>query len=194
MRVTKSGLGAAFGSIALIATFTLAGGGAANAASTSDDTDANYSCWIDLSTNESLCVGEGVDLIAAVAEEAGVQISVPDDMPVGGFTASRARAASTFAVANTAATKTVISAIYDDINYGGGTLVMTVNSGTGCGYGFSNINSLGWGDRASSFRSYGGCETALFKNTGYTGTKIGYSGNKSSLGSMNDQASSWSVQ
>lgn len=148
---------------------------------------SGYACWADLSTGLSLCVDEGVDLVAAVAREYGVRLAVPDGA-IPGSLASSARLGS----ADPRATaSTVISVIYDNTSYGGGSYSLSV--GSGCGWGHTSLSSLGWNDRASSYRSFNGCSTALFANEGYTGTSTGYAGSASSLGGMNDQGSSWSV-
>ena len=199
MRIKSTGFGAALGTIALVATFTFTGASAANAApkASTDSPQSAASCWADISSGQSICVGAGEDLIATVEAEAGVDISVPAGMPIGGITTSSARTAASLlkvnAVASTAATQRVVSAVYDDINYGGGTFVMTA-TGAGCDWGITNIATYGWNDRVSSFKSYAGCTTALFKNINFGGTKVGYATNKASLGTMNDAASSWATE
>ena len=77
-----------------------------------------------------------------------------------------------------------------DINYGGGTLVLTAPS-SGCSWSVSNLDTYGWNDRASSFKSFAGCTTALWQDINFGGSHIGYSTNVSAFGSFNDQASSW---
>jgi hypothetical protein len=145
---------------------------------------------VDAQTQESLCVAAGQDLIAAVQREAGVTISIPAGNTVGGETITAGRAASALLVPASAQTATVVSAIYDDVNYGGGTLLMTATS-SGCGWYIANLGSFGWNDRASSFKSFAGCVTELWQNINFTGTHVGYATNEASFPSFNDQASSW---
>ncbi len=195
MRKTHSIIASALGTAALVATFTLAGAGAANA-STPDPTDSDSplpSCWEDVTTGESLCVPAGQDLFAAVQQEAGVSISVPSTFSIEGVTASALRADASLSTASAASSGAAVSAIYDDINYGGGVFVMTAPSG-GCSWGISSLVPYGWNDRASSFKSFSGCETAVYQNINFGGTKLGYATNKASFGSMNDAASSWATE
>jgi hypothetical protein len=195
MNRKQSILTTTLGTVTLVAAFAVTGGAAANA-STPDPTStdpASQSCWLDVSTQQSLCVPIGEDLIAAVQDEAGVTLVVPTGTTVGGVTVTAARkAAAAFAPASTQAA-TVVSGIYDDINYGGGSLFLTT-PGSGCSWSLSNLGSYGWNDRASSFKSFAGCTTALYQNINFGGTHIGYSTNVASFGSFNDQASSWRTQ
>jgi len=163
--------------------------GAAGPAS-ADDTGStgDYACWSDLGSGLSLCVDEGVDLVDAVAQEYGVNLVVPDGA-IPGSTAPSARLGSDARARST--TSTVISVIYDNTSYGGGSYALSIASG--CGWGYSSLAALGWNDRASSYRSFNGCTSALFANEGYSGASTGYAGSAASLGAMNDQGSSWSV-
>jgi hypothetical protein len=185
----------ALGTLALVATFTLAGGATANAATASHPSKAaaaNGSCWVDITTDQSLCVAAGVDLVAAVRSEAGVNLSAPTGTRVGGVTMTKAaRVASLLTVQ--ASGSQIVSAVYDDINYGGNSFLLS-SDGSGCDWGLSTLVPYGWNDRVSSFKSFAGCKTALFKNTNFGGTQSGYSSYKASLGSMNDAASSWATE
>jgi len=166
--------------------------GAAGPASAAGLPTADYACWADLGTGASLCVDRGVDLVAAVARERGVLLTVPDGAIPGSLRASARSASTGAATAGTAAVaSTVISVIYDNSGYGGGSYALSISSG--CGWGVAGLGSIGWNDRASSYRSFNGCTTALFANENYTGSSTGYTTNASGLGGLNDQASSWSV-
>lgn len=148
---------------------------------------ADHACWADLDSGLSLCVGKGVDLVAAVAEEYGVYLRVPEGAIPDSSGSSVPQPAET-----RVAVSTVISVIYDNASYSGASY--SLSSAGGCGYGYASLVPLGWNDRASSYRSYNGCSTALFANTNYTGSSTGYAANAAALGGMNNQASSWSVQ
>ena len=146
-------------------------------------------CWVDVSTKDSLCVDTGTDLIAAVVREKGIQLVVPDGTPIGGVPA---KASAATGLTRSIQASTVTGILYDDVNYGGGSFVAS-SSGTcpAASYGYASLSAYGWNDRASSFRSYAGCTSAVFANDNYGGASYGYYANASSLGSLNDQASSW---
>jgi hypothetical protein len=137
-----------------------------------------------------LCVPTGQDLISAVQDEAGVTIVVPAGTNVAGVSVTAGRLEASLLSPASANTATVVSAIYDDVNYGGGSLFLTATS-PGCTWTLANLGSVGWNDRASSFKSFTGCKTALYQNINFGGTHIGYAVNDPSFGSFNDQASSW---
>jgi hypothetical protein len=195
MRTIQSGIVAALGTAAIVATLTLAGGTVASAAPTAptSSSQAKASCWAALSTGQSICVPDGVNLIATVEADTGLTISIPAGTTIGGVKTSSSLASASHLSVQAATTTHIVSAIYQDINYGGSTFVMTADS-AGCGWGIPSLGDFGWNDRASSFKSYGGCVTALYQNDNYSGTRIGFSSYKSSLGSMNDAASSWVTQ
>ncbi|QYF74994.1 hypothetical protein [Cryobacterium sp. PAMC25264] len=166
--------------------------GAAGPASAAGLPTADYACWADLGTGARLCVDRGVDLVAAVARERGVLLTVPDGAIPGSLPASARSASTGAATAGTAAlASTVISVIYDNSGYGGGSYSLSISSG--CGWGVASLGAIGWNDRASSYRSFNGCTTALYSNENYAGSSTGYTTNASGLGGLNDQASSWSV-
>ncbi len=183
--------------LGLSAMMAVLGAGAANAAGPEVAPPPvaadGESCWYAVDTGQSLCVKTGEDLVAAVAEEKGVQLVIPDGQVVSGVKVDASREAA-LAPAGVL-TSVALSTIYDDINYGGGSYTMSVSSGS-CAttaYGFTDINSIGWYGRVSSFKSYAGCKTAVFSGTNYGGSSTGYSQSLPSLGSMNDQAKSWRV-
>lgn len=179
-----------------------AGADTAGAVATDADSagSTGFSCWLEVDTGATLCVEEGVDLISAVALETGVVLEVPDGVTIGGppSRAEAVRGAGSTAHGKAGAgavarASTVISTIYADASYGGASYTMSTSTGS-CSYGYANLTALGWHDRASSFRSFNGCTTALFENENYTGTRVGYATNASSLGAMNDKADSWRAQ
>jgi hypothetical protein len=195
MRIHRSFPAAAIAVAALVATLTLAGGAAANASPPDQTTSAtsSSSCWIDLTLGESLCVPAGGDLVGAVLAQDDVSIQVPDGLIVGGAAVSTARVNSLLVGVPAPAVTQVVSAIYDDINYGGGTLLLSATS-AGCDWGIANLGGYGWNDRASSFKSFNGCTTALYQNINYAGTRVGFTTNKASFGTQNDQGSSWATE
>ncbi|MDJ1114196.1 hypothetical protein [Microbacterium dauci] len=147
-------------------------------------------CVTSLDYGQSVCVENEDDLATAVKEETGLTLveSTASRKTSTSSTSTTARAAS-------AAPAVLISRIFDDVNYGGGSFAMAY-SGANCSsytYGMPNLGEYGWNGRVSAFKSYNGCKTALFSGTGYTGSTYGYQTNASSLGSFNDDARSWRV-
>ena len=186
---------ATVGTVTLVAAFTVTGGAAANASSPNPSSSgpATQSCWLDVATQKSLCVPAGQDLIAAVRAADGITLSVPVGTTIGGVTQTAGRVAAEALSPASAQVDTVISGIFDDINYGGGSLYLST-PGSGCAWSFSNLGLDGWNDRASSFKSFNGCKTALYQNINFGGTHVGYATNEASFGSFNDEASSWKTE
>lgn len=194
-RFTRVGGGLAV--LGLSALMTMLGAGAANAAEPSvaapPAAGAGESCWYAVDTGQSLCVKTGEDLVAAVAEETGVRLVIPDGETVSGVRVD-ARREAMLALAGAQAS-VALSTIYDDNGYGGGSYTMSTSSGS-CAttaFGFTDIGPIGWYGRVSSFKSYGSCKTALFTGTNYSGSSTGYVTSQTSMGSLNDQAKSWRV-
>ncbi|HEY4267994.1 MAG TPA: peptidase inhibitor family I36 protein [Galbitalea sp.] len=199
MRTIQSAIAATVGASAIALTLTLAGASCASAttpnptAAATPAATAEASCWLDITTGQSLCVPDGVSLVATVEATTGIVITVPAGTVVGGVAVSKGLASASLLTTASAQTSHVVSALYDDINYGGGTYLMTA-SAAGCNWGIASLVGAGWNDRASSFKSYSGCTTAIYQNTNYGGTRLGFATNKASFGSMNDAASSWKTQ
>ena len=195
MNRKQSILTATLGTVTLVAAFAVTGASAANATppDPSSTDPSSQSCWLDVSTLRSLCVPTGEDLVAAVQDEAGVALVLPTGTTVSGHTMTAARNAAELLVPSSTQAATVVSGIFDDVNYGGGSLYLSA-PGSGCSWTLTNLGTFGWNDRASSFKSFAGCHTALYQNINFGGTHIGYSTNVASFGSFNDQASSWRTQ
>lgn len=190
-------VGGALAVLGLSAMMTVLGAGAANAVApevapppvAADD----ESCWYAVDTGQSLCVKTGEDLVAAVAEEKGVQLVVPDGAVVSGIRVDARREALLSPAS--VQVSVALSTIYDDAGYGGGSYTMSVSNGNcaASAYGFTDIGSLGWYNRVSSYKSYAGCKTAVFSSTNYGGSSTGYTSSLANLGLMNDLAKSWRV-
>ena len=93
MNRKQSTLIATLGTVTLVAAFTVTGGAAANASppDPSSSDPSSQSCWLDVSTQQSLCVPTGEDLIAAVQDEAGITLVVPTGTSVSGETVTAGR-------------------------------------------------------------------------------------------------------
>lgn len=189
-------VGAGLGIVTLSVVMTVLGAGPANAVGESPTPPAaaaGESCWFAVDTGESLCVTTGENLVAAVAQEKGVRLIIPDGDVVSGVTVDARRDAAL--VPAGVQTTVALSTIYDDNGYGGGSYTMSTSSGS-CAtsaYGFTDLGPIGWYGRVSSFKSYGACKTALFTGTNYSGSSTGYVSSQMSMGSLNDLAKSWRV-
>ncbi len=158
--------------------------------------EASHSCWIGGDTGKSVCVEEGEYLLLAVAEQAGTKLIVPADTVIGGIAVSSSERSIAAQGVNTPFAQIVISILYEDVDYDGDSFVMSYNNAdcVTTAYGYTQLGPLGWNDRASSFKSFAGCITAVFEHINYGGAMVGYQSSASSLGVMNDAASSWRVQ
>ncbi len=187
--------------VAALATVAfVAAPGVANAAPPTTDDSSLESCLIIVSTGEKTCAATPAELTDTV--EAIYQVDL--DKPLAG---SGAVAPSTSARAGTdalsevtaaaAATLYVRTRLYDNSNYGGAVYVLAdydscATPGT---VKISNLASVGWNDRVSSFKSVTGCVTKIWVNSGYSGTSLGYTASSSYVGStLNDKASSVSTK
>lgn len=153
----------------------------------------NESCWYDESLDEGVCVPTGEDLVAAVAKEANVRLEITDGSIVSARTVNIEESLEGVVAARASY---ALSTIYDGANYGGSSYTMAVGSSKMCtdaAYGHSTLAEIGWNDMPSSYKSYGTCKTKLWENTNYKGSSHGYYVNASSLGTMNNKASSWRV-
>lgn len=186
---------------AIAVTMGLAGVGTAPAAAldSAEAGNATESCWTDVSLNQSLCVPAESDLFAKVLEEKGVRIINTEPVVIGGelipASAESHGALSSREAAPLAATVRAI--LYDDINYGGGSHVVTASGGCVAGAPelvIYSLHGLGWGDRASSFRTYAGCVGRMYSETGGGGATYGFTSTAPQLYALNDQGSSFGTR
>lgn len=88
----------------------------------------------------------------------------------------------------------VLATFYSDASYGGTTLLLTTTISTYCNSTSWADNIYGsWNNAVSSFKTFGNCRTQLWENTGQSGSSYGPAVSASSLGVMNDQASSYRI-
>ena len=151
---------------------------------TSSDKQASTSCWLDAETSITRCFDTEALMLASVIEETD---SWPADLVQSlGLKVARPT--------GLASTEYVLARLYEDSAYGGSVLAVLGPSTTWCvsnAVSDSDIGAL-WNDRVSSVRSYYGCATRLYTVTGYGGASASY-GNASTLGCINDEASSYKV-
>lgn len=76
---------------------------------------------------------------------------------------------------------------FQNSGYGGASFCVAA------GDSVSNLTSIGWNDKISSVRLYGGAEVQVCRHAGFGSPCTTWSSNKSSLGSWNDQISSVDV-
>jgi len=88
-----------------------------------------------------------------------------------------------------------LATFYENASYGGSsTYITTSNSSLCSGYHYyGSAMPSGWNDRVSSFTTAGTCRVKLWANTGYSGSTYGPADSASSLGAMNDEASSYQI-
>ncbi|MCM3658892.1 hypothetical protein M3147_16670 [Agromyces mediolanus] len=196
MKSTGLRIGAA---IAGVIGFASIGTAPAVAAESVEARNATESCWTDVSLNESLCVPAGGDLFARVLEEKGVRIINTEEIVIGGklipaVTEAQGELASSEAAPFAA---TVRAILYDDINYGGGSHVVTASGGCVAGAPelvIYSLHGLGWGDRASSFRTYAGCVGRIYSEIGGSGATYGFTSAAPQLYALNDKGSSFGTR
>jgi hypothetical protein len=148
---------------------------AAAPASANVEPTSSQTCWLNADTDAFACFDTYDEFVAASG--------VAPSQGVGARSEVEPYAAYTLAV------------IYENASYGGASYVVTTSNSSLCSgfhYYWSSMPS-GWNDRVSSFDAYGTCRVKFWSNTGYNGTTFGPSAGASSMGSMNDEASSFQI-
>jgi hypothetical protein len=89
-----------------------------------------------------------------------------------------------------------LATLYGNNGYGGSSY--TITRSFACDgatvSGISDLSTVGMNNNISSFQTYGSCTVRLYDGTGYTGSTFGYASSSTSVGSMNDLASSVRVR
>ncbi|MEV4974601.1 hypothetical protein [Streptomyces scopuliridis] len=91
-----------------------------------------------------------------------------------------------------------ISIMYKNADYGGDSLIyqgdFDCSGPTDQPDYWVELIQPGWNDEIGSYRAYRNCWLSLFEHRGWTGGSIGYAGNRTDLGILDDKASSirWS--
>lgn len=136
-------------------------------------------CVLNTETGREVCVADARDLAAAVLEETGYVLVYGDE---------RASVAGDAAVAATY----VLGTFYSYPSYGGSSRAVSAANPCSAGYAYSyaDLGSIGWNDDIDSFKSFNGCQTKIWENTGYNGASYGYVTNSTDVGSMRNRASS----
>lgn len=89
----------------------------------------------------------------------------------------------------------ILAVFYENASYGGASYNITTSNSSLCS-GFHYYGSSmpsGWNDRVSSFDAYGTCRVKFWADAGYGGSTYGPSTGSSSMGAMNDEASSYQI-
>lgn len=88
----------------------------------------------------------------------------------------------------------VLATFYADAGYSGSTLMATTSISTYCtSHSYTGNLTGSWNNRVSSFSTYGNCRSEVYENTSQGGSSYGPAVQASSLGVMNDQASSYKI-
>lgn len=96
--------------------------------------------------------------------------------------------------ANALAAVHVLAVFYANASYGGSTLLATTSISTFCdSHSYTGDLTGSWNDRVSSFKAFGGCRIRLYENSNQGGSSYGTLVQASSVGSLNNQASSYRV-
>jgi hypothetical protein len=137
--------------------------------------DAGTVCWADADTAITQCFADEEALAAAVYEQTGT-VLLDEGQSARGLL-----------------TTYVLARLYTDAGYSGSALLVTSTNSALCATSSVSANLTGaWNDVVSSFHSYFSCTTHLFENTGGGGAAVS-GADLSSLGVMNDRASSYRV-
>lgn len=191
----------------------------ANAAPTAGGSASGDQCWTEVDTGRSLCAPTadalaeqmyaryGVTLGARPGETLQASIAAPTQRMlakrgVAAAEASKARATATEPLATAKSTTYLLAKIFDGQKFTGGSKLFTVslqsqpcNSVQNYAYGQEErLWVYGWNDRVRSFQVATKCRLALYSNERFTGTKWGPKHDTGSLGIMDKQASSFSIQ
>jgi len=163
--------------MAIVALVSVAAGIACAApASATSELASSQACWLNADTGAFSCF----DSYEAFASASGVIVGESVSSPMPPATASSSYLLATF---------------YADSWWSGATVYITTSHASLCsGYHYygSSMPS-GWNDRVSSFTAYGTCKVKLYHDSGYGGSTFGPYGSAGSLGSMNDEASSYQI-
>jgi hypothetical protein len=144
------------------------------AAATSDD-NMEQTCWLNTDNDEFSCFDTFEDFVAASGVASGNRASLDADVePYAAYT---------------------LAILYENASYGGASYYLTTSNSSLCSgvHYYGSSMPSGWNDRASSFTAYGTCRVKLWADTGYAGSSYGPSAGTSTLGSMNDEASSYQI-
>ncbi|MGC4174004.1 peptidase inhibitor family I36 protein [Demequina sp.] len=150
------------------------------------DTQGEQVCWLNADTGAFACFDTYAEFVAASG------VAPIATAPLGPKSKS---SLTSEAVAIEPYASYYIATFYEDASYGGASVNVTSSNSTLCvGYHYygSSMPS-GWNDRVSSFKGYGTCKVKLYKDAAYGGATYGPFASSSSIGSMNDEASSYQV-
>ncbi|MEQ1737367.1 MAG: hypothetical protein ABL886_13305 [Rhodoglobus sp.] len=141
--------------------------------------DADGACWLDTSTDVTLCFDDEAALQDAVADSGHYLVEEGDDLAARG----PAGLLASF----------VLVRFYDGAGYTSTTFVITNPSSTICASSSVSGNLPAFNDRVSSYHSYFGCTTKIFENNGGGGASFGYAVDAPGVGALNNLASSYNI-
>lgn len=132
-----------------------------------------------------MLVDDGTTVCAATLEEADAD-----------FTAATGSTRVTDEAARGAFVVYSLVSLYPNNGYGGSSYTITRSfpcDGSTVA-GISDLAAVGMNNVISSFQTYGSCQARLYDGTGYSGSTYGYTTSSTSVGALNDLASSVRVR
>lgn len=152
---------------------------------------AGDACWVDPRTDAYECFASEAEFEAALAAEGIALVQPPIDAgPLAARAATEVVGAELTAAA---AAYYILARFWDGSGYSGASFTHASGASSCASYSIS-LNMPGdWNDRVSSFQGYSGCRVRLAEHTWQGGALFGPYPGASSIGSMNDRASSFRV-
>ncbi len=186
-------IGSRLGGAALALTVALLGTVAiatpASASTGSAPAASDEACWLNADTGALRCYDDE-EAFGEAIEARGITL---DDSLKASSTA-KSTTSGTATAAAAAATYYTLARFYADTGYTGAVTIITTTRSAMCdGYSYTGNLSGSWNDRVSSFKAYDGCRARLYTNEYQDGTFFAAATSASSLGSMNDKASSYKI-
>jgi hypothetical protein len=140
-----------------------------------DDPEGTLTCWLNTDDDSFACFDSYEDFIEASGAVSSAPLRADNSIePYATY---------------------ILAVFYENASYGGASYNITTSNSSLCS-GFHYYGSSmpsGWNDRVSSFDAYGTCRVKFWSDSGYSGSTYGPSTGSSSMGSMNDEASSYQI-
>lgn len=166
----------------------------AAAADTAEDPTAGAHCALDIdraASNDPDAVQCFDSFAATIHHVTGGAVTLPDDATT---VSEEVLQRATGSGRSAASGSVVVATVYDQAGYEGSSFALTASSGCGSAgaKGFPRMSAYDWDNRVSSAKVYSGCRAGFYRETSYSGTRLGLgaNGTKSSFGSMDNRTSS----
>jgi hypothetical protein len=176
--------------VALLGALGFAAPAHADGAVKAEEEVSTEACWLNLDTDELQCFDDRETLLAVI-EDTGTALRFAPTVEESFAASSQSSLSGGVGLLATY----FLATLYADSGYSGASLDITTSNSWMCSGTQYNANLSGsWNDRVSSFESYGGCRTRLSTHINQGGPWYGPYTSASSLGTFNDDASSYRVQ